>query len=195
MKSVTRYLISSLTPHIANKSLGTSIQSHHWLRVPNISRCAGTHVSSLPDSVSQVPPSGRRGTWTSVVKSRTQPDIIHIIEVSSFSFFLIFQLQTGNSSLAKDLCSNQQKVCMDSILIRALKDSDVIQINLVMGCQITHRDKFPQNLSLISVFWVMLWWFTRISSPMVFGQTTTHYTQKRNLGRLPNFLLSTMYTS
>ena len=69
-----------------------------------------------------------------------------------FRFFFIFQLQTANSSLAKDLCSNQQKVCMDFILIRALKDLDVIQINLVTGCQITHADKFPQNLSLISVF-------------------------------------------
>ena len=159
MKSVTRYLLSKLTPHFANKSLGSSIQGHHWLRVPNISRSAGTYESSLPDSASQVPPpSGRRGIEPRSSDRELNPLIIRLTWYHScnwglfFRFFFIFQLQTANFSLAQDLYSNQQKVCMDSIFIRALKDWDVIQIKLVMGCQITQGINFLKTCHWFQCF-------------------------------------------
>ena len=92
MKSVTRYLLSSLTPHFANKSLGSSIQGHHWLRVPNISRSAGTYESSLPDSASQVPPpSGRRGIEPRSSDRELNPLIIRLFWYHSCNWGLFFR--------------------------------------------------------------------------------------------------------
>ena len=103
MKSVTRYLLSSLTPHFANKSLGSSIQGHHWLRVPNISRSAGTYESSLPDSASQVPPpSGRRGIEPQSSDRELNPLIIRLTWYHSCNwglFFRFFYFPIANSQL------------------------------------------------------------------------------------------------
>ena len=94
MKSVTRYLLSSLTPHFANKSLGSSIQGHHWLRVPTSQealvpmrapyqtlrlRCPLPVVGAALNPGHQIENSTRLSFGYS--------DIIHVIEVYSFVFF------------------------------------------------------------------------------------------------------------
>ena len=66
--------LNEICEQITFKWLGTSmyyspvraIHSHHWLMSTYIAQCASTQESSLPDSASQVFPSGRRGIGTPV---------------------------------------------------------------------------------------------------------------------------------